>query len=160
MSDIELFSGGCQCGAVRFRAGKLGRPSICHCRMCQKHFGGFFSALVTADQAHLQWTRGQPTLFRSSKKMHRGFCSKCGTPLTYHHAGGVELAIGAFDHPENFEPQIQVNYQKRVPWVDHLFEKPILDDPDVDAFFATIVSWQHPDHDTETWPPKDDDKED
>ncbi|MEP2743299.1 MAG: GFA family protein, partial [Bauldia litoralis] len=23
-------TGGCQCGAVRFRAGRLGRPSICH----------------------------------------------------------------------------------------------------------------------------------
>ncbi len=41
-------SGGCQCGAVRFRASHLGRPSICHCRMCQKHFGSFFGAFVTA----------------------------------------------------------------------------------------------------------------
>jgi hypothetical protein len=35
-------SGGCQCGAVRFRVdGELGRASICHCRMCQKAFGAF-----------------------------------------------------------------------------------------------------------------------
>ncbi len=41
-------TGGCQCGAVRFRIkGALGRPSICHCRMCQKQFGSFFGALVT-----------------------------------------------------------------------------------------------------------------
>ena len=59
----EIHSGGCQCGAVRFQASKLGRPSICHCRMCQKQFGSFFGAFVTADQAHLTWTRGQPMLF-------------------------------------------------------------------------------------------------
>jgi hypothetical protein len=148
----EIFSGGCQCGAVRFRASHLGRPSICHCRMCQKAFGGFFGALVTADHAHLEWTRGAPSLFRSSKKVRRGFCNKCGTPLTYHHGDGVELAIGAFDHPEKLEPQIQVNHAKRLAWIDHLFEKPVLDDPEIEAHFAAIESWQHPDHDTDKWP--------
>lgn len=146
------FTGGCQCGAVRFRAEKLGRPSICHCRMCQKQFGNFFGALVTADQAHLTWTRGQPSLFRSSAKVKRGFCNRCGTPLTYHHPEGVELAIGAFDKPELLEPEVQVNYDKRLPWIDHLFEKRVthqsLDE-------ITFESFQHPDHDTAEWPPKD-----
>ncbi|RVQ04591.1 GFA family protein, partial [Sinorhizobium meliloti] len=32
----RIFTGGCQCGAVRYRAeGTLGDPHICHCRMCQ-----------------------------------------------------------------------------------------------------------------------------
>lgn len=152
MTTSETLSGGCQCGSVRFRASHLGRPSICHCRMCQKAFGGFFGPLVTADHAHLEWTRGQPSLYRSSKKVRRGFCNKCGTPLTYHHGDGIELAIGAFDHPEKLEPQIQVNHKKRLPWIDHLFEQPVLDDPEVDAMFAAIESWQHPDHDTDKWP--------
>ncbi|MDH4412990.1 MAG: GFA family protein [Rhizobium sp.] len=149
----EVHSGGCQCGAIRFQASKLGRPSICHCRMCQKHFGSFFGALVSADQAHLTWTRGQPMLYRSSSKVKRGFCAKCGTPLSYHHPNGVELAIGAFDHPERFEPQVQVNHHLRLPWIDTLFQKPTtaqaLDDTE-------LVSFQHPDHDTAEWPPEDD----
>ncbi|WP_137132843.1 GFA family protein [Rhizobium sp. FY34] len=152
MSMTGNFTGGCQCGAIRFRAEKLGRPSICHCRMCQKQFGSFFGAFVTADQAHLTWTRGQPSLFRSSAKVKRGFCNKCGTPLTYHHPSGVEIAIGAFDHPELLEPQVQVNHDKRLPWIDRLFEKRAtgqsLDETD-------MVSYQHPDHDTAEWPPKD-----
>jgi len=146
------FSGGCQCGAVRFHAGKIGRPSICHCRMCQKQFGNFFGALVSADQAHLTWTRGQPKLFRSSAKIHRGFCEKCGTPLSYHYPGGVELAIGAFDTPEVLEPQVQVNFEHRMPWIDQLFEKPSVQQS-VDE--ATIISFQHPDHDTAVWPSED-----
>ncbi|CVI55759.1 conserved hypothetical protein; putative Glutathione-dependent formaldehyde-activating (GFA) [Agrobacterium deltaense NCPPB 1641] len=146
------FSGGCQCGAVRFHAGKLGRASICHCRMCQKHFGNFFGALVSADQAHLTWTRGQPSLFRSSAKIHRDFCNKCGTPLTYHYPGGVEIAIGAFDEPERIEPQVQVNFHKRMPWIEQLFGKPAMEQG-VDE--AEITSYQHPDHDTQVWPPED-----
>ena len=38
-------SGGCQCGAVRFRVTSFGRSSVCHCRMCQKATGGLFAAL-------------------------------------------------------------------------------------------------------------------
>jgi hypothetical protein len=151
----EIFSGGCQCGAVRFQAEKLGRPSICHCRMCQKAFGSFFGALVTADHAHLTWTRGQPMLFRSSAKVKRGFCGKCGTPLTYHHGEGIEIAIGAFDNPAKFEPQVQVNHHHRLPWIDHLFEKPPYTSPEMEAHFASIESFQHPDHDTAVWPPED-----
>ncbi|MCJ8519143.1 hypothetical protein ABID21_002135 [Pseudorhizobium tarimense] len=154
-----LFTGGCQCGAIRFSVEKLGRRSICHCRMCQKAFGNLFGALVTADQAHLRWTRGQPALFRSSAKAKRGFCAKCGTPLTYHHPGGVELAIGAFDRPDLLEPQVQVNHDKRLPWIDHLFEKPAVTSPEMEAFFASVTSYQHPDHDTAVWPPEDDNDE-
>ena len=152
MTVAEPLSGGCQCGAVRFRAGRLGRPSICHCRMCQKAFGGFFGPLVTADPAHLEWTRGAPSVFRSSAKVRRGFCSRCGTPLTYHLRESIEIAIGAFDHPELLQPRIQVNHKKRLPWIDHLFDAPVLDDPDIEAQHAAIESWQHPDHDTDKWP--------
>ncbi len=148
----ESLSGGCQCGRVRFSAQKLGRPSICHCRMCQKAFGSLFSALVTVDQAHFGWTRGQPRWFRSSNKVHRGFCAACGTPLAYRHPAGLELAIGAFDHPEKLEPQVQICHGKRLPWIDHLFEKPALESEAMETFFASIISWQHPDHDTQTWP--------
>ncbi|RCW27633.1 hypothetical protein DFR48_102117 [Ciceribacter lividus] len=151
-----IFTGGCQCGAVRFRAEKLGRPSICHCRMCQKQFGNFFGAFVTGDHAHLTWTRGQPTLFRSSAKVKRGFCEKCGTPLTYQQGEEIELAIGAFDHPELLEPQVQVNHDKRLPWIDHLFEKPAYSSPAMEESFAAVVSFQHPDHDTAVWPPEED----
>ncbi len=39
----QVHSGGCQCGAIRYRiAGELGYPHICHCRMCQKASGNFF----------------------------------------------------------------------------------------------------------------------
>ena len=57
------WSGGCQCGAVRFHvAGELGRASICHCRMCQKALAGPFGAFVTVDADKTNWT-GERGLF-------------------------------------------------------------------------------------------------
>jgi hypothetical protein len=148
-------TGGCQCGAVRFRiSGELGRPSICHCRMCQKQFGGFFSALVTAPEEGMEWSRGEPAYFQSSVNIERGFCRDCGTPLTYRHPGGMELAIGTFDDRSDLAPQVQVNYDARLPWVETIFDAPVHADPDFYSRQEAIISFQHPDHDTAVWPAK------
>ncbi len=147
-------SGGCQCGAVRFRIrGELGRPSICHCRMCQKHFGGFFGPLVTAPRDGLDWTRGEPTWFQSSVNVERGFCQRCGTPLTYRHSGGIELAIGAFDDRSDLKPQIQVHTGSAIPWVFEIFDAPRRSaEDDAAQREERMITFQHPDHDTENWP--------
>ncbi len=148
-------SGGCQCGAVRFRASKFGRSSICHCRMCQKAFGGFFGALVTARD--LEWTRGAPRHFASSNKARRGFCGDCGTPLTYEIDGIVELAVGAFDDPSVVAPTIQVNPADKLSFFDGICALPTRPDgaePKAEAFKASVVNYQHPDRDTAEWPPK------
>ncbi len=156
MTDVH--TGGCQCGAVRFRvSGKLGKASICHCRMCQKAFGGFYAPLVSiAEDSELTWTRGEPQHFQSSNVVARGFCEKCGTPLTYEAPDGIAIAIGAFDEPEAIAPSIQYGAEGKLPYTDHLAGLPARkteEDVEALAFLASIVSNQHPDHDTETWPP-------
>lgn len=151
-------TGGCQCGAVRFRAARLGRATICHCRMCQKAFGGFFGPLVTA--FGVTWTRGEPSHFRSSNLFRRGFCAACGTPLSYGTVppdpdGSIELAIGAFDDPTRAAPVLQVNPADKLPFYDRLSTLPLRDSYP-QAWLETmarIVSYQHPDHDTAHWPP-------
>ncbi|CDZ56148.1 GFA family protein [Neorhizobium galegae] len=150
-----LRTGGCQCGAVRFRIhGELGRASICHCRMCQKAFGGFFGPLVTAPKDGVEWTRGEPKYFQSSVNIDRGFCEDCGTPLTYRYPGGLELAIGAFDDRSDLAPKIQVNYASHIPWVTTIFDQPVRDSGEDAVKQEQIISFQHPDHDTENWPAK------
>jgi len=153
--NATFHSGGCQCGAIRFRASRFGRSSICHCRMCQKAFGGFFGALVTAHD--LEWTRGSPRRFASSSKAQRGFCADCGTPLTFEPGGPVEIAVGAFDEPFVVPPTIQVNPADKVSFFDGLCELPTRKDgaeADAEVFKASVVSFQHPDHDTDQWPPR------
>jgi len=140
-------TGGCQCGAVRFRAGgQIGRASICHCRMCQKAFAGPFAALVTVSAADLVWTRGAPAHFQSSDQVRRGFCAACGTPLTYDYSPvGIDLAVFAFDDPSAVQPVVQLATEARALWIDHVADLPVR--PSVGPI-GEIVSRQHPDHDT------------
>jgi len=150
----EYFTGGCQCGAVRFAVTRLGRASLCHCRMCQKAFAGIGGLLVTARD--LQWTRGQPKHFQSSNKVRRGFCGDCGTPLTFEQERSIDVAICAFDDPAALPPTIQLTSELRIPWADALASLPPLPESEratAAAHYAGIVSYQHPDHDTDAWPP-------
>ncbi|PPD16641.1 MAG: aldehyde-activating protein [Methylobacterium sp.] len=154
---MTSLSGGCQCGAVRFRAGGLKRPSICHCRMCQKAFAAPFGALVVAEK--VEWTRGAPKHFRSSEKVRRGFCGECGTPLTYEYleAEYIDLAICAFDDPAAIPPETQLAEEQRIPWCEGL-ETLSVRTPEQKAKYAPIMaanrSFQHPDHDTTDWKPR------
>ena len=154
--DNKTYAGGCQCGAVRFQIkGSLGDASVCHCRMCQKAFGGFYAPLVSVCGAKLSWTRGNPKQFKSSNFATRGFCGDCGTPLTYEAPDGVALAIGAFDEPQEIVPIVQYGVEGKLPYTDTiptLTNKFTQDDLVAAYFLNEIISHQHPDHDTETWP--------
>lgn len=122
--------------------------------MCQKAFGNAFAPLVTAKG--LVFTRGAPAHFRSSNKVKRGFCADCGTPLTYEPDGfSPEVAICALDDPSRVPPVIQVGLESRVPWCESLHTLPTRSENEakkVEPFFRGIVSNQHPDHDTPSWP--------
>ena len=104
----ESHSGGCQCGAIRFRVeGTLDDASVCHCRMCQKAFGGFYAPLVSLRHAKLTWTRGPPKCFSRRTSYRVAFARTCGTPLTYEAPDGIAVAIGAFDAPATIVPRLQ-----------------------------------------------------
>jgi hypothetical protein len=151
MSETR-YAGGCQCGAVRFAVGgPLGRASICHCRMCQKATGGLVGAFVGGED--LLWTRGAPSYFQSWNKVRRGFCAACGTPLTFEWAGRrEEIAIPTFDDANAIAPAIQVGVEGRLPWFGELHRLPERTASQA-PWLAEVVSNQHPDHDTGSWPP-------
>lgn len=148
----ERWTGGCQCGAVRFAVeGPLGRASICHCRMCQKAFGSPFGALVSVEIKDVTWTRGERGRFQSSNKVARGFCAACGTPLTFEWGEKhFDLAIAAFDRAGEITPVIQMGRESRLPWIDEAAHLPVRTPEEsaaAEAWLSKIVSHQHPDHD-------------
>ena len=158
MLEIEA-SGGCQCGAVRYRATAfLDSSHICHCRMCQKAVGNFFAALIGIPRDAFEWTRGQPALFKSSDPVTRGFCGKCGTPLLYDYSDSKHLNVttGSLDEPALFPPRTQFGKEARMPWFGELCS--LADEGTTEETMTDFVpaikasNHQHPDHDTGAWP--------
>jgi hypothetical protein len=160
MTDAA-YSGGCQCGAVRFRiAGPIRHTSLCHCRMCQKAFASPFGAFVSVATADLEWTRGARKRFQSSNNVARGFCGDCGTPLTFEAAVGgknIALALCALDEPNALAPQRQSDIGAKLDWLDKVAALPWPTAEEIsaaEAKYGPRTSYQHPDHDTEGWPPE------
>jgi hypothetical protein len=128
--------------------------------MCQKATGGLFGPYVNFPAAAVVWSRGRRKTFLSSEFVARGFCGDCGTPLTFEAASGrgrhIALTIGAFDDPASLPPQQQIMVAERIPWVDALADVPRAT-PEEDAAgmakYPPVVSRQHPDRDTDSWPP-------
>ena len=88
--------------------------------------------------------------------MDRGFCSACGTPLTFAHKGAdyLNISVGSLDRPENVKPEIQIGIESRIPWtadIPQFREKQTEQVLSADRL-ARVESYQHPDHDTDAWP--------
>jgi hypothetical protein len=150
--DSKSITGGCQCGAVRYRLLKPPhKVSVCFCRMCQKAVGNYFGAFASSRIENVVWTRGTPSVFRSSEVAERGFCRDCGTPLSFSYpaAGTLALAVGSLDDPAAFPPSHAYGVEGRAPWFDALcrLEGTRTEDDIPAEELSGYRSRQHPDHD-------------
>ena len=151
MSEAQkTLSGGCQCGAVRYRLAAMPKaPSICHCRMCQKAGGAPFMVFAGLPEQFVEWTRGAPKIYASSDFAERGFCADCGTPLTYQMKGKprISFASGTFDQPEKIVPLDELGIESRMPWLAPLSSLPQVETREWmrSDGLGPVHSHQHPD---------------
>jgi len=100
-----MHKGSCLCGAITFDVdGALSPPDACHCTQCRKWTGHYLAStdvpramLRINDPDQLVW-------FRSSEKVRRGFCPRCGASLFFDPVDRdkhdwIGIAMGAFDTP-------------------------------------------------------------
>jgi len=115
------WTGGCLCGAVRYRATVDPiRAVSCHCGMCRKHSGAAFLTHVHFPVAAFTWTKGEPTIYRSSADAGRGFCARCGSTLLMHEdvlEDRVQVTLGSLDRPQDVRPDDHVWTQDQLPWL-------------------------------------------
>jgi hypothetical protein len=108
--------GGCLCGAVRYEA-QPDKPEgyYCHCRMCQLAFGNTRAAFLNLRKDQVRWLGSAPAYYASSKFARRGFCQRCGTPLSfeYHESQRMDLSIGSLDDPAAFKPTMHFGVESR-----------------------------------------------
>lgn len=100
-------TGGCMCGKIRYTAEvETDEAYLCHCRMCQRASGNVSLAMKNLKKAQVRWER-EPDYYVSSPIARRGFCSTCGTSLTFEFpdSENMDLIVGSFDEPGRFKPE-------------------------------------------------------
>ena len=122
MTDHQIHTGGCLCGAVRFAAtGDPGWACYCHCHSCRRHTASPVAYFVGFTEQTFRYTKGEPKVYESSPQTWRSFCADCGTPLTYHadwDKGGIHVYLGVLDDPDAFPPRFHVNCAEKISWFD------------------------------------------
>jgi hypothetical protein len=117
----EIHEGGCLCGAVRYRAiGTPLRVNHCHCRMCLKATGAAVATWATFPRNRVSFTRGAPTIRRSSEIAVRGFCASCGSALLWQADTApdtIDLTAGTLDDPGRVRPLEHLWTESAVGWL-------------------------------------------
>lgn len=98
--------GGCLCGAVRYRLGRIESAYWCHCTMCRRASGASALPWASVARADFALTRGALKTYASSPGVARGFCGACGSPILFDMASeaAVDVTLGTLDDPGRVVP--------------------------------------------------------
>lgn len=126
MADEEIHTGGCACGAVRYRVrGKPIVATVCHCRFCQRRLASAFAMIATFPEQAVELTQGELAACEhrsdeSGRWLRMHFCPKCGTTV-YHvtefRPGARSVALPTFDEPSWVRIDRHIWVRAKQPWV-------------------------------------------
>ena len=126
MTTASQLSGGCLCGAVRYRI--TGAPLFvgqCYCRDCQKATGTGHATVVGVLESNLS-IEGRPSVYSSTGssggQVRRHFCAVCAGRLytSADSAGPVRMVqAGSLDEPHAVTPTVAIFVRDAIPW-DHI----------------------------------------
>lgn len=106
--QIDVHTGACACGAVKYRAsGELRGVIFCHCSQCRRQTGHFLAS-TAADDSDLIVEGGENiSWYQSSIEAKRGFCKICGSGLFWKNSTKTYTSIlaGSFDEPSGLKAE-------------------------------------------------------
>lgn len=117
-------SGGCQCGAVRYRLdAPLPLAYACHCGDCKKQSASAFSMSIAVRFDDID-VAGELAVYQtasfSGAPKFAYFCSQCGTRLWHRPTRVSEwatLKVGTLDHAAEISPAGHLWVSKKQPWI-------------------------------------------
>ena len=117
-SDI---TGGCLCGAIRYRATVAPYSVVhCHCSLCRRAAGAPVVTWATFHSDEVEFTQGEPKRYESSATAWRSFCSDCGTQIVFQYNDrpeSIHLTLASFDDPESITPLHHIFESDRLSWL-------------------------------------------
>ena len=113
-------TGGCGCGAVRYRMHR--EPLIvhcCHCTWCQRQTGSAFVLNALVERSEVEVLRGE--IEEVATPTESGRCSSCHVAVWSHYALGREhvafVRVGTLDHSAALAPDVHIFTESTLPWI-------------------------------------------
>lgn len=118
-------TGGCACGAVRYKVtGDPLRIAVCHCRDCQRRTGSAFGIGCVFSRDAVNIVQGETKTFErtanSGNWIRLQFCPECGTTVTWDMQAlptAKGIAGGSFDDPSWIDPKLHVWTKSAHAWM-------------------------------------------
>ena len=119
------YTGGCQCGAIRYEVTGAARQIIaCHCTDCQRQSGSAFGMTMVVGEEDFRITQGKEKTIAfesdSGRQKVGGFCPQCGSRLygrTDWRPGMISVKAGTLDDTSSLQPQIHLWTSRKQGWV-------------------------------------------
>lgn len=118
-------TGGCRCGAVRYRlaVAELPRAYACHCRNCQTWSGSAFAQqLLAAEDAILIEGPVVDYLFTSpsGSTSHQRICGECHCRIYNSNDARPGIAVvraGTLDESDRLDTPLHIWVKRKQPWL-------------------------------------------
>lgn len=120
----EIWSGGCLCGAIRYRC--TGSPismGLCQCERCQRQSGSAFLIATVFERDAVTFTAGTPRVYTAGppgEQLGRHFCATCGSALmiTLDRYPGIRSIMGGtLDDKSRLRPDFSLWCSSAQPWL-------------------------------------------
>lgn len=125
-----MFSGSCNCGAVRFELhGETQKFMLCHCSRCRKGTGSAHASNLFI-KGELTWLSGseQRTEYQIPNARHtKAFCKVCGCGLPFERGEMVVVPAGCLDTELEAKPMAHIFNSSRANWDHDLHQVPGFD---------------------------------
>lgn len=117
----QELSGHCLCGYIQFSIEEEPNwVAYCHCDSCKRATGGVIAAYAGFAKDRVKFHEQSPQYFASSPGVKRGFCPKCGSPISYESTrwpDEIHLFLGIIDQVAQLQPQSHVYTKEQLAWL-------------------------------------------
>ena len=124
---METWSGGCQCGAIRYEVVHRDVLTLvcCHCRECQRQSSSAFGMSLILPRAAFRITRGVLANWDRSRDLDEtinraNFCPTCGVRIFHDRGEGsseVCVKAGSLDDTSVLNPAAHLWTKRAQSWI-------------------------------------------
>lgn len=119
---IEMYTGGCLCGAVRYEiSGPIRNIVHCHCSQCRKAQGSAFATNGIVAASDFRIVAGENRLigYESTPGQTKYFCGTCGSPILSRRESRpdqVRVRVGTIESDLVERPIAHIFVSSRANW--------------------------------------------